>query len=84
MSAIKQALVNLDTVIGKLEDSIAHYQRITNEQVETVKAEAKKHAEAATKAQQAQSDMFSDVDPALVAKKLDSAIQKVEAVLEEA
>jgi len=83
MSAIKQALVSLDTVIGKLEDSIANYQRVTNEQVETVKVEAKKQAEAAAKAQ-AQSDMFSDVDPALVAKKLDNAIQKVEAVLEEA
>ncbi|MEM7679638.1 MAG: hypothetical protein AAF182_01370 [Pseudomonadota bacterium] len=83
MSAIKQALINLDNVIGKLENSITEYQRATNEQVETVKVEAKKQAEAAAKVQ-AQADMFSEVDPSLVAKKLDSAIQKVESVLESA
>lgn len=86
MSVIEQALTNLDNAIGKLENSISQYQTSTVEHVETVKAKAYEEAEIKWKseAKLKQSDMFSDVDPALVKQKLDSAIKKVEAVLEDA
>ena len=86
MSAIKQALTSLDAAIGKLENSITAYQHATEDRIDTIKVEAQKKArtELESEAKLKQSDMFSDVDPALVTKKLDSAIAKVEKVLEEA
>lgn len=65
MSAIKQALINLNAVIDKLEDS------------------AQLQSEAFADALEEASSKSLDVDPAVVAKKLDLAIQKVESVLSE-
>ncbi len=75
MSAIKQALEKLNVVVGELEGSLDSFEN----------AVAKNAVEAA------QADMFSSVsnengtavDPAFVAQKLDSAIEKVESVLKE-
>ena len=87
MSAIKQALANLDAAIGKLEHSVTHYQRSTQSQVEVAQAKAQAQTKKAQETEARlleQSDMFSDVDPALVSQKLDNAIKKVESVLEDA
>ncbi|MCB1531313.1 MAG: hypothetical protein KDJ35_00430 [Alphaproteobacteria bacterium] len=66
MSAIRQALIKLDSAVGRLESS-------TNGLEASVEAR--------------QQDMFNGanggVNPAIVAQKLDSAIQKVEQVLKE-
>ncbi len=73
MSVLRQAIENLEDAVGRLEGSVLSFEKdMTGEQHDMFTAPAKKVAAAAS------------VQGAIIARRLDSAIEKVEQLLSEA
>lgn len=91
MSLIQQALLKLDEAVAKAENAHTHVQ--SKMAIQKASASAARQNGAANGAQTAQPDMFGApdtqmdetyIDGALVAQKLDSTINKMEKLLEDA
>ena len=73
MSALRQAIENLEDAVGKMENSVLSVEgSLTGEQRDMFSAPARKVAVAAS------------LQGAVMAKRLDQAIEKVEQLLSEA
>lgn len=75
MPEIKHALTKLDSVVGKLEDSMEGFEEVlAGQQRDMFSAPSNQNASATG---------GNMIDGAVVADKIDQAIEKVEAVLKE-
>lgn len=74
MSAIKQALARLEGVVGGLEGSVLSFER----------AHAGEQRDMFAAPPPVNKGALPDLDPAILAERLDRAIEQVEDMLEEA